>query len=81
MSIRLVFKCQHSVVIGDGLTAAAPVCVVCGETQIVRTIPTRMPSFTGTVRGPFATTTNLEPGVVNVAPAGPLMLKEDRDHG
>jgi len=81
MSIRLVFKCQHSVVIGDGLTAAAPVCGVCGETQVVRTIPTRLPSFTGTVRGPCATYTSLEPGIVNVAPAGPLTLKEDRNHG
>ena len=54
---------------------AVPTCP-CGERQIIGVTPSRPPRFTGTCTGPYATTTALEPGVVNVAPAGPLVCKE-----
>lgn len=72
--IRVDFACGHSLAIGDRVDAP-PRCSVCGETQVRRAMPDRMPRFTGTVTGPYAQFSALEPGIVDVAPGGPLRLK------
>ena len=50
-----------------------PVCA-CGETQVVR-VKARAPRFRGACSGPYCETVALEPGVVDLAPKGPLPLK------
>lgn len=74
MSINITFACGHSDTFSEQMQVS-PRCQ-CGEIQIIRVIPSRMPRFTGTVSGPFATYSRLEPGVVDVAPAGPLRIQE-----
>lgn len=75
--IRVDFACGHSLAIGDSANAA-PRCAACGEVQVRRVTTSRPPRFTGTVTGPYADFKGLDPGVVNVAPAGPLRLKEQQ---
>ena len=72
--IRVEFACGHTLAMGDRVNAS-PVCQVCGDTQVRRTHTTRQPRFIGTCTGPYAEHRALEPGVVNVAPGGPLTLK------
>lgn len=73
--IELGFKCGHRDKVGESMNTS-PVCTTCGERQITYVKPSRMPRFTGTVTGPCATFTKLEPGVVDCAPSGPLKLKD-----
>lgn len=72
--ITLRFACGHTTTVTATATSA-PLCVVCGESR-VQSVQTPPPRFTGACRGPYAETTAVEPGIVNVAPAGPLRLKE-----
>ena len=74
MSITIRYRCGHEGQLSDTIPGS-PVCH-CGETQITYVRPQRMPRFTGSCTGPYATFTRLDPGVVDVAPAGPLRLKE-----
>lgn len=73
MSIRIEFTCGHTTSVGDRVTAS-PRCD-CGETQVRRAVPSRLPRFTGTCTGPLSDFQALDPGVVDVAPGGPLKLK------
>lgn len=72
--ITVRFACDHSMVISDGANTV-PRCVVCGETRVSHVRTSRPPRFVGTCTGPHATFNQLDPGIVNVAPAGPLVLK------
>ena len=69
MTIR--FACGHLTTLGDN-PSGAPVCA-CGETR-VQHVAVRPPRFHGTCTGPYAETASLPPGVVNVAPGGPLVI-------
>lgn len=71
--IAVRFKCGHAAMVGDNVSVS-PVCA-CGERQITMVNPRRMPRFTGTVTGPVSEYKALEPGTVNVAPGGPLILE------
>ena len=75
MSIQLVFTCGHTAQIGDRADSS-PRCAACGCVQVARAISSRLPRFTGTCTGPLAEFKALDPGVVNVAPGGPLTIKE-----
>ena len=72
--ISIRYKCGHDGQLNEQFNGAP--CCPCGETEIVFVRPSRMPRFTGACTGPYATHTSLEPAVVNVAPSGPLRLKE-----
>ena len=72
--IAIRWKCGHTAMVGDKVSAS-PVCA-CGERQVTMVNPRRMPRFTGTVLGPCSTFENLDPGTVDVAPSGPLKIKE-----
>ena len=72
--IAIRFKCGHTTMISDRVSAS-PVCA-CGEHTVTMVDPRRMPRFTGTVTGPCSNYKALEPGTVNVAPAGSLTIKE-----
>jgi hypothetical protein len=72
MHIR--FACGHDLTLGDN-PSGAPVCS-CGETR-VQSVKARAPRFTGACSGPYAEFKNLGPAVVNLAPAGPLVLKKE----
>lgn len=74
--IEVRFLCDHTLAMGDKVDAS-PRCPVCGETKVRSVKPNRLPRFTGTVTGPMAEFKGLEPGVVNVATAGPLRLREE----
>lgn len=75
MSVQVLFTCGHGAKLGDTINAS-PRCVTCGCAEVARSVPSRLPRFTGTCTGPLAEFKALEPGVVNVASAGPLRLKE-----
>ena len=72
--IQVTFRCGHAGTVSE-TAVTAPVCG-CGETQVVRTVA-RAPRFRGTCTGPYAETVALDPGVVNVAPSGPLRIKQE----
>ena len=74
MAISIRFKCGHDSQLSDTFMTS-PVCH-CGETQITYVMSSRAPRFTGACSGPHATHTRVDPAVVDVAPAGPLRLKE-----
>ena len=74
--IRVRFACGHEGRVSETVTTT-PVCV-CGETRVVRTMA-RAPRFTGACSGPYAEMTAVEPGMVNMATAGPLKLKEQKE--
>lgn len=71
VSVR--FACGHLTEVGDN-PSGAPVCH-CGETKIAR-VQARAPRFSGACTGPYAELKNVSAAVVNVAPSGPLKLKE-----
>lgn len=72
--IAIRYKCGHSGQLNEQFNGS-PVCP-CGESQIVWVKPSRAPRFTGACTGPFATHSHMDPAVVNLAPAGPLKVKE-----
>lgn len=72
--IALRFTCGHGTEISATHTGT-PVCLTCGETQIAG-VKAPPPKFRGVARGPYAELAHLDPAVVNVAPGGPLRLKE-----
>lgn len=74
--MRVSFACGHTTEIGDN-PSAAPTCA-CGERQISR-VTARAPRFIGACSGPYSEFKNLEPVTVNLAPGGPLSLKEPKD--
>ena len=73
MSIDIRFLCGHGGTAGVS-QVVSPVCPACGETRIAR-VSAPPPKFRGACSGPYAQTAALEPGIVNVAPKGPLTLK------
>ena len=73
--ITVRFACGHSGQVKE-TAASHPVCY-CGETQVTRT-QARAPRFVGTCTGPYAETKALEPGIVNVASSGSLILKGEK---
>ena len=70
--IRVRFACGHGGTVSEKATTT-PVCP-CGETRITRVVA-RAPRFRGACSGPYCETVALEPGVVDLAPKGPLPLK------
>ena len=76
--MRVTFRCGHHGDVSE--TAMSPPVCACGEHQIVRVVA-RPPRFRGTCSGPYSEYVNLDPGIVDVAPKGPLHLtpapKED----
>ena len=72
--IKIRFACGHEAPISPTATTA-PLCLVCGEHR-VQSVKAPPPRFTGACSGPYAATKAVEPGIVNVAPGGPLRLKE-----
>ena len=73
--ITVVFNCQHSMQLDDKATAS-PICGICGERTVRRVTTSRPPRFVGACTGPYAEYKGLEPGIVDVAPKGPLHLKD-----
>lgn len=55
--------------------AVVPTCP-CGETRLTYVKPRRMPRFVGACTGPYAESRGVEPATVDVAPGGPLRLKD-----
>ena len=76
MSIKVRFVCGHSGEVSETATLA-PTCG-CGETRVARTFASP-PRFTGSCSGPYAQMKAMEPGIVNVAPSGPLVLKPPKE--
>lgn len=74
MSIRITMACGHELKVPDTYEGT-PVCAMCRERRVAR-VTAPPPRFSGACRGPYAATTAVTPGVVNVASAGPLTLKE-----
>ena len=74
--IRVRWACGHEAAASDNADAS-PICG-CGETRIVRTFA-RAPRFIGACTGPYAVTQTMEPGVVDLAPKGPLRLKKEAE--
>ena len=74
--MTITFRCGHQAVLPRDV-AAAPVCH-CGE-RVVSRVEGAAPRFAGTCSGPFAETQDLPPGIVDVAPAGPLRLKPPQE--
>lgn len=76
MSITIRFACGHPVLTVEDI-GQAPSCAACGERRVQSVVTDRAPRFRGSVTGPCA---SFDPHggavVVNVAPAGPLALKE-----
>jgi hypothetical protein len=70
--MTVTFRCGHATTLPDTY-AAAPSCPTCRE-MVVSRVTVRPPSFTGTVRGPFASYQDLGPLAVD------LKVKES-DHG
>lgn len=75
--IHIWYACGHEGRLSESLMAT-PICH-CGEKQIARVVPSRPPRFVGTVTGPHAEYKALDPGVVNVAPGGPLLKGSPSD--
>lgn len=75
--IKIRFSCGHEGQLSDSIQTT-PVCP-CGERQIAFVQPSRPPRFVGTCSGPYAEFKALDPGIVNVAPSGPLKLKDPSD--
>jgi hypothetical protein len=59
-SIDLRFLCGHTVSMGMGADLSSVACEQCGERR-VSYVNAPSPSFRGTVSGPHATTTDLDP--------------------
>lgn len=74
--ITIQFACGHEGRLSDAMMTT-PICH-CGERQIAVVRPSRPPRFVGTVTGPYAEYQALDPGIVNVAPGGPLKLKDEK---
>jgi hypothetical protein len=74
--ITVRFKCGHGGQVSE-TADSAPVCQICGETQVTRTVA-RAPHFRGTCSGPYAETVALDPGIVNVAPGGALKISVEK---
>lgn len=72
--IQIRYKCGHEGRLSESVSAS-PRCH-CGETQIVYVKTARPPRFSGAASGPYAEFKAVDPAIVNVAPAGPLRLKE-----
>lgn len=70
--ITVRFICGHGAQLGA--QQEAPVCPSCGETRVART-SAPPPKFRGVASGPYCETVMLDPGIVSVAPKGPLTLK------
>ena len=74
--IRVRFACGHEGQVSETVDAP-PVCTQCGERTVMRT-HARAPRFRGACSGPYAETMAIEPGVVNVAPGGPLKIAQEK---
>jgi hypothetical protein len=77
-AITVTFACGHRQEVA-ATADAAPICLTCGDHRVTRT-KARAPRFVGACQGPYCETKVFEPAIVNVAPAGPLKLKE-QEHG
>ena len=71
--IQVRFACGHSRAVG--LNQSDPVCQECGD-RTVRRVQARAPRFVGVATGPYCETQALGAVEVNLAPKGPLTLKE-----
>ena len=78
--MRLDFACGHSLTVADD-AAIEPRCILCRDGRITH-VQIRPPRFRGACTGPHAEFNPEigQPGAVNLAPGGPLKLK-DTDHG
>lgn len=73
----IIFACGCPPMKVSDDTNAPPICP-CGERRI-RDVKAPAPRFRGVCQGPSAVSVRLDPIVVDVAPAGPLKLKEPTD--
>lgn len=73
--IAVTFECGIRSEYSDQMQIS-PRCSHCGTTKIASVRTSRPPRFTGVASGPLCEYKPLEPGVVDVAPAGPLRIKE-----
>ena len=74
MTIRIEFVCGHSVIAPDDVSQA-PACQICGDRR-VRDVIAPAPRFRGAVSGPQATPGDVTGPPPNLAPGGPLPIKE-----
>lgn len=72
----VTFGCGHTATVSEAVLGQ-PRCS-CGNDQVTH-VKSRAPRFRGVATGPYCETVNLEPGIVNVAPGGPLTLVEPKD--
>ena len=76
MSITVRFTCGHGTEILPRDTGTVrPACPTCGETRVRHTVA-RAPNFRGVASGPSARTEALGGVPLQLAPDGPLRLKE-----
>lgn len=74
--MKIRFACGHEQAVSE-TAEAAPLCYECGESRVTR-VQARPPRFTGACSGPYAVTQAVEPGIVNLAPSGPLLKDEGK---
>ena len=72
--VVITFACGHHSSIPTNADSA-PTCPECGDMQI-RRVKARAPRFVGVATGPYCETTALTAIPVNLAPKGPLTIKE-----
>lgn len=72
--ITLTMKCGHRMQV-DPDRVHRPSCPQCGETVVAR-VQAPAPTFVGTVTGPLSETKYMEPAHVDLAPGGPLKLRD-----
>ena len=79
--MRLDFSCGHTLTAEDG-AAIEPTCPACSCRQVSH-VQVRPPRFVGSCTGPHAEfVPDVKPVKVDLAPSGPLPLKQhkDKDH-
>ena len=74
--MRVTFNCGHPAVLVPETVDQQPTCPMCGD-RLVRAVQARAPRFVGLASGPYCETRPLDAIPVNLAPKGPLVLKEE----
>ena len=72
--VTVTFACGHRAQVGTNVDTQ-PCCPECGERTVQR-VKARAPRFVGVATGPYAETKALDAIAVNLAPKGPLKIKE-----
>ena len=72
--VVVTFGCGHRANVGLNADSQ-PTCPECGNRQVAR-VKARAPRFVGVATGPYCETKALDAIPVNLAPKGPLVIKE-----